>query len=454
MRIRRTQLARRRRVQGLSQEALAVRLGVERSTVARWETGISTPMPWVRPQLAEHLGVTLDDIEVLLGTASGTDTPSSSARPSAEGARHEDRSDGDPQELLAGVPGVEPDVSRRTLLGAAASSVLALSLSTSLGPLGAVEGRAPAPGARVGGTDVDAVHGAVAAYSRLDQRHGGGHARQAAARYLTTEVAPLLGGRFADAHVRRGMFSAAAELAYVTGWMAFDDAEHSTARRYFRESVRLATEAGDQAMAAHTLRAMAHQAVELGRPHDALAMAEASVDRDRYRAACHRERALLGVVHARALAASGLSGAAAATLLRAEDDLARASAGDEEPARVFFFSEASLAHETGRTLLDTGDLAGAQDALARSVRIRKATPFARTHAVTLGYLGEVQATAGDLDRACETWSDALGSMGGVRSARARATVQTMRTTLAPAARRGHAQAAEVGERAAAYLAAA
>lgn len=363
------------------------------------------------------------------------------------------RSDGDPRDFLAGIPGVEPDMSRRALLGVAASSVLAMSLATGPSPFGAVEGHGRVmTGARVGRTDMDAVHGAVAAYSRLDQRHGGGHARQAAARYLTAEVAPLLGSRFADEQVRRGMFSAAAELAYLTGWMAFDNAEHSTARRYFKESVRLATEAADQAMAAHTLRAMAHQAVELGKPHEALAMAEASVDRDRYLAACHRERALLGVVHARALATTGLRGAAAATLLRAEDDLSHASTGDEDPARVFFFSEASLAHETGRTLMDTGDLTGAQAALTHSVQVRKVTPFARTHAVTLGYLGEVQAKTGDLDRACETWEAALGSLDGVRSARARATVQTMRTTLAPAARGGHVHAAEVGERAAAYLA--
>jgi hypothetical protein len=30
----------------------------------------------------------------------------------------------------------------------------------------------------------------------------------------------------AQAQVRREMFSAASELAYLSGWMAFDDAEH------------------------------------------------------------------------------------------------------------------------------------------------------------------------------------------------------------------------------------
>src|SRR5690606_3367414 len=130
-----------------------------------------------------------------------------------------------------------------------------------------------------------------------------------------------------------------------------------------------------------------------------------------YAAACPRERSLLGVVHARALATSGLRGAAAAALLRAGDDLGRAH-GDGEPQRVFLFAEASLAHETGRTLYASGDLDGARTALEHSTQIRAKQPFARTHAVTLGYLGEVQAAAGRIEQACETWSEALDSMAG------------------------------------------
>ena len=60
------------------------------------------------------------------------------------------------------------------------------------------------------------------------------------------------------------MFSAASELAYLSGWMAFDNAEHSIAQHYFSVAVKLAAEADDPPMAGHVLRAMAHQAVDLG----------------------------------------------------------------------------------------------------------------------------------------------------------------------------------------------
>lgn len=119
---------------------------------------------------------------------------------------------------------------------------------------------------------------------------------------------------------------------------------------------------------------------------------------------------------------------------------------------MFFFGEASLAHETGRTLQDCGDSAGAERELRRSVRLRKASSFKRTHAVTLGYLGQVQADQGNIDEACATWSAGLEAMDGVHSARARQTVVNTRTALGSFAANGHKRAAELDQQVAFYLA--
>jgi Flp pilus assembly protein TadD len=247
------------------------------------------------------------------------------------------------------------------------------------------------------------------------------------------------------------MFSAASELAYLSGWMAFDNAEHSIAQHYFSVAVKLAAEADDPPMAGHVLRAMAHQAVDLGHCRQGLELAAASMDGKRYLLASPRERALFGVVYARALGAAGQKSAAAEALIKAEDDLASATTGDDEPSRVFFFSEASLAHETACTLRDTGDLSGALKEFRRSVRTRKATMFTRTHAVTLGYLGAVQARRGEIDQARSTWSNALDVMDSIHSGRTRQAVADMRTALSPFRRRGIPATVELDARVCDYL---
>jgi transcriptional regulator with XRE-family HTH domain len=56
-----------RKAAGLSQERLAERMGVDRSTVQRWEAGQSTPQPSLRPKLARVLGISDDKLAELLG---------------------------------------------------------------------------------------------------------------------------------------------------------------------------------------------------------------------------------------------------------------------------------------------------------------------------------------------------------------------------------------------------
>lgn len=63
---RRQRLAQRRKLLGFSQEKLAHAVGVERSTVVRWELGETEPRPWQRPKLAGALEISLDDLESLL----------------------------------------------------------------------------------------------------------------------------------------------------------------------------------------------------------------------------------------------------------------------------------------------------------------------------------------------------------------------------------------------------
>lgn len=66
MPLRRHRLVTARQTAGHSQESLASSLGVERSTIQRWEGGETTPRPWYRPKLAAALGLGSDQLHALL----------------------------------------------------------------------------------------------------------------------------------------------------------------------------------------------------------------------------------------------------------------------------------------------------------------------------------------------------------------------------------------------------
>jgi transcriptional regulator with XRE-family HTH domain len=70
-------LANRRVVAGYTQEGLAEALGVDRTTVGRWERAEQRPHPWQRPYLARLLRITLEQLDGLLPTAQrpGADVP-------------------------------------------------------------------------------------------------------------------------------------------------------------------------------------------------------------------------------------------------------------------------------------------------------------------------------------------------------------------------------------------
>ncbi|WP_322759074.1 helix-turn-helix transcriptional regulator [Frankia sp. Cr2] len=95
----RQRLAARRKAVGFSQEQLAQRLGVERSTVVRWESGETEtgPQPWIRPRLARTLQVSIEHLDELL-TPEPIDEPETVtaevvAMPEVHPVRHIDSAD-------------------------------------------------------------------------------------------------------------------------------------------------------------------------------------------------------------------------------------------------------------------------------------------------------------------------------------------------------------------------
>jgi transcriptional regulator with XRE-family HTH domain len=54
---------------GFTQEQLAATLGIDRTTVQRWESGERETQPWLRSRLATALQVSRDELDRLLAQA-------------------------------------------------------------------------------------------------------------------------------------------------------------------------------------------------------------------------------------------------------------------------------------------------------------------------------------------------------------------------------------------------
>ena len=75
-------MTRRRKAIGLSQEDLALRIGVDVRTLRRWESGTGDPQPWHRPKLAAELDTTLNGLdELLFPSENSTEAQQRSAQP-------------------------------------------------------------------------------------------------------------------------------------------------------------------------------------------------------------------------------------------------------------------------------------------------------------------------------------------------------------------------------------
>ncbi|WP_198531968.1 Tat pathway signal protein [Streptomyces sp. CNQ431] len=412
---------------------------ISRSHISMWVLGTnpSGRAPHIlRETLSRRLGrpLTLADLGLREEAASADPSPDWTV---------------DPLTALAEMGSDDLDMHRRKLLATAAYSAAGLAVPTttwwSAAPAAAAS-RTPVSARLVTQTDIDDVRDLTSFYSARDQQRGGAAGRTALAGHLRDEAGPLLGRRFRTEQQRRDAYSAVAEMTYLAGWMAFDASEHRTAQRYLIAATHIAAEAGDGPLAGHILRALAHQAVDLRHPRKALELADASMSRDRYGQASQREKALLAIVHARALAADGDRPGTLAAINRAERDLARAD-GEAAPRRVDFFQEASLAHETACALRDMGQSADAEIHFRRSVATRRKQQYARTHSVTLGYLGAIQVEQGRLDEACATWRRALDAMTGVHSGRARDVIIRMQSDLSPVRQRGGRHVVELDRRA-------
>lgn len=269
MAVKRRALADRRRAVGRSQESLAALLGVERSTVVRWEAGETEPLPWCRPKLAEALAISLDELDELLTTLDGVPAQPSDALLLSGLGEFSAAQIGTLMERFAAT-----DVaSRREVLqeltvlsGALLTEPVRRWLARALAVIPLV---APTT---VGSDDLDALERAVTLFRRWDASGMGGLHRKAVAGQLKA-VTEALHETHSPA-VQQRLFHITAELAQVAGWMAYDQGLPGLAQRYYLLGLCTCQESRSPVFGAKILGDMSRLSREHGHYEDSLDLIE------------------------------------------------------------------------------------------------------------------------------------------------------------------------------------
>jgi len=279
-------------------------------------------------------------------------------------------------------------------------------------------GRPPADesasGVRIGAGDVIRFRATVDMFAELDNRFGGGHARESLVQYLNVDTGRLLRGRYTEP-VGRELFSAVAEATLLAAWMTYDSAPTSAlAQGYFAQALSLAQSGNDRLLGASILDAMSHQATFAGRYTDAANLARAALAGTRSLSP-PTLTAHFHAMEARALARLGDATACSRALSASVTEFERGNP-DDAPAWIRYFDESELSAEFGHCMRDLGR---ASDAVQYADSSAKASEiaFGRSDFFVSLVLADAHLAGGDAEQACNVALEAIASGDQLRSAR-------------------------------------
>ncbi|MQA97760.1 MAG: hypothetical protein GEV11_25210 [Streptosporangiales bacterium] len=283
---------------------------------------------------------------------------------------------------------------------------------------------------RVGPSDVEAIREVTRTARAHDNRLGGGRFRATVVQYLNAEVTPLLRDSQYRVEVGAQLFSAAAELTQVAGWMAYDLEQHGLAQRYMVQALRLARTANDSALGGEVLAAMSHQAVYVGRAEDGIDLARAAQANAR-RAGMPLLLAECQVAEAHGHAVRRDQQACKRALSESERTFTKASSSGPSsgPTWLSYFDEAYLAAKTAHCFRELGRPAETERFARRSLRMDGRYVRGQTFNMTM--LAGAYARQGEAESAVHVGRQALDLASGLDSMRTRRYLRGLRQALQP-----------------------
>jgi hypothetical protein len=289
---------------------------------------------------------------------------------------------------------------------------------------------------KIGMRQVMGIRDMFALFQEMDVLRGGGHARRALAEYLTSYVHPLLKRNHPEP-IRLALLEAAAEQAYLLGWMAYDDSEHGLAQRYLIQALSLSRAAGASALGAHVLAGLSDQANLLGYSREALMLARAGrrgiTEGDS--PACLAD---LHILEARALATLGEERPASAAVSSAERLFERV-VHENEPEWARFIDRPYIFGEAAHCFRDLGKPEEIRRFAGESARVSHTQGRARRGALSHAALAVAELTQRNVEAAAAEAATVVELSSTINSSRCIETIRNLRSRFHPYAHRQEVQ---------------
>ncbi|EFC80662.1 hypothetical protein [Parafrankia sp. EUN1f] len=391
-----------RQVNNRARTQRRVELGLARTTVGHWRRGMKPRDPMVAELAAAELSAVV-----------GYPVPPADLGWRGEGYERDDLGlavadlPDDTLRTLAGLSG--RDMRRRDVLhdGAAfaAAAFADPVLSSLTGVISRITGDTPASPS--GGA---MIRDMTATFRRLDARFGSSEIRPQVVAFLHDRTRAAVDGP-ADTDT----FSALAELAQLSGWLAQDCNRHALAQRYYIQALSLAEHAEDVMMAGRVLSAMSDQAAALGHHRHSLALARAAIDRAA-RQSAPPVQAMLQDRLAWALARNGDESGCMRALAEMERVISREPG--EAPSWAGHYNSGDVAECQGHCFMLLGKSTVAEQRLLEARYLQgEARARSRAYAEADLALSYLRRPRPDLEAAIEAGYQAVELAGSVSSTR-------------------------------------
>ena len=322
---------------------------------------------------------------------------------------------------LAGYQEMIPSVDRRKALGAGAAVVGLPWLSPS-------PARATTE-LRIGRDEIDQLTAAATDLDAIDQQFGGDRLWRLAGTQLSWIHHAIDHGVYSD-EVGQELHVLAGSLTTSLGWYCYDAGQQEQARVHFSEALNTALISGDWPLATRTLSNMARQAVDIGKPREAIRFARSAERHAADWSAPPRVAALLAIRLAQGYARLGDETNTSYSIKRAWRAFDQGST-DRDPEWASFLNEAEMVCLEGMCRTDLGHHRQAVRLLERSSKLQD-TPRARNRGMCLAQLAGAAAQASDLDRTHHATRESLRLIeGGQSSTRTRHQLALVQGHLRP-----------------------